>query len=253
VKRVLAIGGSDSGGGAGIQADLKTLHLLGVHASTVVTAITAQSTTAVHGLHPLPIEVVTAQLRAVLDDIGADVVKTGMLATAEVVDAVVAVVDDRPLVVDPVGVSSTGQPLLTEDGLRALRDWLLPLVTVVTPNLAEVEALTGVVVASAADLLDAAKAVHALGPRWVLITGGHLPGPPLDLLYDGSTAHELRGTRIATTHTHGTGCTLASALAGYLALGHEVPEAAALAKRLTARAIENGYPLGAGPGPVRQV
>jgi hydroxymethylpyrimidine/phosphomethylpyrimidine kinase len=248
MKRVLAVGGSDSGGGAGVQADLRVLHALGVHASTVITAVTAQDTTAVHDVHALPGHVVSAQLAAVLGDIGADVVKTGMLATAEAVLATADAVDAVPLVVDPVGVSSTGQSLLTADGLEALRTLLLPKALVVTPNLAEVEALTGL--RAADDLVAAAAAVHALGPRWVLITGGHLDGPPIDLLYDGSTARELRGKRIDTPHTHGSGCTLASALAGYLALGHDVPEAARLAKALTARAIRAGYPLGAGAGPV---
>ena len=250
MKRVLAVGGSDSSGGAGIQADVKTLHLMGVHASTVVTAVTAQSSTDVHLVHELSEQVVRAQLRAVLDDLGADVVKTGMLASAGAVRAVVTAVAGLPLVVDPVGVSSTGQSLLTPEGLELLRSELLPLATVVTPNLAEVEALTGT---SSTDLVEAAKAVHALGPRWVLVTGGHRDGPPHDLLYDGTTATELVGRRIDTQHTHGTGCTLAAALAGFLALGDDVPQAARKAKDLTAAAIAGGYPMGAGSGPVRQV
>lgn len=252
MKRVLAIGGSDSGGGAGIQADLKTLHGLGVHASTVVTAITAQDTTAVHSVLHTPVGIVQSQLHAVLADIGADVVKTGMLATVGTVQAVTDAVGGLPLVVDPVGVSSTGQALLEPDALALLRSGLLPLALVVTPNLDEVLALTGFEVHSAEDLLAAAKAVHALGPRWVLVKGGHLPGNPTDLLYDGTTALELRGERMDTPHTHGTGCTLASALAGYLALGHDVPEAARLAKDYTAEAIRRSYPLGRGAGPVRQ-
>lgn len=248
MKTVLAIGGSDSGAGAGIQADLKTLHSLGVHASTVITAVTAQSTTNVDEVHVLAPELVGAQLRAVLDDIGADVIKTGMLGDAAVVDAVSEAVGGRPLVVDPVGISSTGQSLLAADGLAALRNKLLPQALVVTPNLAEVEALTGL----AGDVESAATAILQLGPQWVLITGGHRAGPPLDLLYGAGTVVELHGPRIETTSTHGTGCTLASALAGYLALGHDVPEAARLAKEFTARAIAAGYRLGHGAGPVRQ-
>jgi hydroxymethylpyrimidine/phosphomethylpyrimidine kinase len=248
---VLAIGGSDSGAGAGIQADLKTLHSLGVHASTVLTAVTAQSSTAVTDVHVVPVESVRAQLRAVLEDLGADVVKTGMLAAPDTVLAVVEAVAGRPLVVDPVGSSSTGQSLLAPEALRLVVSRLLPLAAVVTPNLAEVQTLTGLVVRDAAQLEDAAKAVHALGPQWVLVTGGHLPGPPVDLLYDGTTATVLAGTRVDTRHTHGTGCTLAAALAGYLALGHDVPEAARLAKVLVTGALRRGYPLGAGPGPVR--
>ena len=247
MKRVLAVGGSDSGGGAGIQADLKVLHSLGVHASTAVTAVTAQNTLAVQGIWPVPPEALRAQLRAVLDDIGADVVKTGMLPTAECVAVVSAQIGDLPLVVDPVGLSSTGQPLGDAAALREL----LPRALVVTPNVAEVEALTGVVVATTAELLDAAKAVHALGPRWVLVTGGHLAGDPVDLLYDGTTAHELRGRRVDTPNDHGTGCTLAAALAGHLALGKDVPEAAALAKQVVTGALRRGYPLGGGAGPVR--
>ncbi len=251
MNRVLAVGGSDSGGGAGIQADVKALHSLGVHASTVITAVTAQNSTAVTDVHVVPVASVRAQLAAVLGDLGADVVKTGMLATSGVVAAVAEALGDRPLVVDPVGTSSTGTALLSDDGLEALRRDLLPRATVVTPNLAEVAALTGFVVAGPDDLLPAAAAVLALGPEWVLVKGGHLPGEPVDLLYDGTTEIRLRGPRLETPHTHGTGCTLASAIAGYLALGLSVPEAVAAAKDLVTRAIERGYPLGAGPGPVR--
>ncbi|MGZ6777176.1 MAG: bifunctional hydroxymethylpyrimidine kinase/phosphomethylpyrimidine kinase [Blastococcus sp.] len=252
MRRVLAVGGSDSGGGAGIQADLKTLQALGVHGSTVVTAVTAQSSVAVSDVHEVPEASVRAQLAAVLGDLGADVVKTGMLAHAGAVQAVVDAVAGLPLVVDPVGVSSTGQALLTPDALALLRSALLPLATVVTPNLAEVRALTGFEVTGPEDLAEAARRVHDLGPRWVLVKGGHLPGPPTDLLYDGTTATELPGARVASPHTHGTGCTLASALAARLALGDDVPQAAAAAKAFVARAIAAGYPLGRGAGPVRQ-
>ncbi len=252
MRRVLAVGGSDSGGGAGIQADLKTLQALGVHGCTVVTAVTAQSSTAVHDVHDVPGSSVRAQLAAVLDDLGADAVKTGMLSSAEAVSAVVDAVTGLPLVVDPVGVSSTGHSLLAPDALVLLRSRLLPLATVVTPNLAEVQALTGFVTRDASDLAEAARRVHALGPLWVLVKGGHLSGPPTDLLYDGSVATELPGERVDTPNAHGTGCTLAAALAGYLALGCTVPEAALQAKAFVTAALRRGYPLGAGPGPVRQ-
>lgn len=252
MKRVLAIGGSDSGGGAGIAADIRTLHALGVHASTVLTAVTAQNTQAVLQVHDVPDDVVRAQLFAVLSDIGADVVKTGMLSTAESVAAVVEAVAGLPLVVDPVGMSSTGQSLLSPSDWQVMRAELLPLATVVTPNLDEVAALTGIVVRGQDQLLEAAKAVHALGPQWVLVKGGHLAGDPVDLLYDGTTATELREARVDSRHTHGTGCTLASALAGYLALGNEMARAAALAKTFVTAAIRGGYPLGGGAGPVRQ-
>jgi hydroxymethylpyrimidine/phosphomethylpyrimidine kinase len=247
---VLAVGGSDSGGGAGIQADLKALHAVGVHACTAVTAVTAQDSSGVHGSWPVPVEALRAQLRAVLDDLGADVVKTGMLPSAAAVAAVAEEVGDLPLVVDPVGVSSTGHELTPPDALAALRDVLLPRALVVTPNLAEVAALTGRPVRGRDDLEEAALAVLELGPRWVLVTGGHLPGEPVDLLHDGTTAHFLPGRRVATRHTHGTGCTLAAALAGHLALGADVPTAAQRAKELVTAALERGYPLGAGAGPV---
>ncbi|MCW2709585.1 MAG: phosphomethylpyrimidine kinase [Frankiales bacterium] len=251
MKRVLAVGGSDSSGGAGIQADVKTLHALGVHASTVVTAVTAQSSTDVLDVHDVPVDSIRAQLSAVLGDLGADVVKTGMLSSAGAVLALAEALQGQPLVIDPVGVSSTGRSLLTPAALDMLRTRLLPLATVVTPNLAEVAALTGLVVEDEAALQEAAEAVHALGPRWVLVKGGHLPGQPTDLLYDGKAALLLRGDRIPTRHTHGTGCTLASALAAHLALGDDVPTAARKAKEFVTDALRRGYPLGAGPGPVR--
>lgn len=250
MRTVLAVGGSDSGGGAGVQADLKALHAVGVHACTAVTAVTAQDTRAVHGSWPVPEQALRAQIRAVLDDIGADVVKTGMLPSAAAVVTVAEEVGDVPLVVDPVGVSSTGQQLTPPDALAALKDRLLPRALVVTPNLAEVTALTGFVPDDVEDLEQAALAVLALGPRWVLVTGGHLPGDPVDLLHDGTTALALPGRRVATRHAHGTGCTLAAALAGYLALGEPVPVAAARAKDLVAWALGRGYPLGSGAGPV---
>lgn len=253
MRSVLAVGGSDSGGGAGLQADLRTLAACGVHGTSVVTAVTAQDSTAVHGTWELPTEAVVAQLRAVLTDLRPDVVKTGMLANERAVMAVAELTVDLPLVVDPVGTSSTGQRLLSSRGLDALREHLLPLATVVTPNLAEVQALTGVVVRDADDLLTGARAVRELGPRWVLVTGGHLPGSPDDLLWDGHDAHWLRGTRVAGRHDHGTGCTLASALAARMALGDDVPTAARAAKAFVAGALARGYAMGVGPGPVRQV
>lgn len=250
MRSVLVVGGSDSGGGAGLQADLKTLAVLGVHGSTVITAVTAQSSTAVHGVWPVPVEAVRAQLSAVLDDLGADVVKTGMLVSAGVVDAVVDALDGRRLVVDPVGSSTTGQSLLSAEGLLALRSHLLPLAVVVTPNLSEVEALTGFTVRGRSDLREAADRMLALGPTWALVTGGHLPGDPVDLLSDGTSYDELRAPRLDSRHTHGTGCTLASALAAHLALGADVPEAVGLARTLVREAIAGSYHLGAGAGPV---
>jgi hydroxymethylpyrimidine/phosphomethylpyrimidine kinase len=246
VKRVLTVAGSVSGGGAGIQADLKTMLACGVHGMSVVTAVTAQNTLGVDGVWELPVDAVRAQLDAVLDDIGVDAVKTGMLASADIVSAVA----DRlkrvsaPLVVDPVGASSTGQPLLTAGGVEALRSELLPQATVATPNLAEVEQLTGFVVRREADLRPAAEAVLKLGPQWVLVKGGHLEGDAVDLLTDGSVEHLLRAPRIDNAHVHGTGCTLASAIASYLSLGDDVATAVTRAKDFVTGAIRAGFALG---------
>lgn len=252
--RVLAVAGSDSSGGAGIQADVKTVLALGAHPSTAVTAVTAQDSRGVHGVWPVPAEVVRAQLAAVLGDLGTDAVKTGMLATAPTVDVVAAAVAGLgvPLVVDPVLASTSGTPLLDPAGVTALRERLLRLATVVTPNLAEVAALTGRRVRDESDLLPAARALLELGPTWVLVTGGHLPGEPVDLLTDGKQVIFLREDRSANPHTHGSGCTLAAALATALARGLGVPAAAAAAKAFVTGAVRGGYPLGQGPGPVDQ-
>jgi hydroxymethylpyrimidine/phosphomethylpyrimidine kinase len=252
VKRVLAVAGSDSGGGAGIQADLKTMLACGVHGMSVVTAVTAQNSVGVCDVWQVPVEAVLAQLDAVLDDIGVDAIKTGMLGSAEIVSAVAGRLAPigAPVVVDPVGLSSTGQTLLTDEGLRALRDELLPRATVVTPNLTEVEQLTGFVVRREEDLRAAAEAVLALGPQWVLVTGGHLAGDAVDLLTDGSAEHVLRAPRIDNPNTHGTGCTLASAITSQLALGDDVVTAVTRAKDYVTGAIAAGFPLGVGPGPV---
>ncbi|MFY1679005.1 bifunctional hydroxymethylpyrimidine kinase/phosphomethylpyrimidine kinase [Streptomyces sp. WMMC905] len=250
--RVLTVAGSDSGGGAGIQADLKTMLALGVHGMSVLTAVTAQNSQGVRGAWELPVEAVRAQYRSVVDDIGVQAVKTGMLASAELVEAVAELLDgtDAPLVVDPVGVSKHGDPLLAASAVESVRAALLPLATVATPNLDEVTQLTGVRVESEADMRRAAGAVLALGPRWALIKGGHLPGEPVDLLTDGSVEHWLRAPRHDNRHTHGTGCTLASAVAAGLARGRSVPEAVAAAKAYVTGAIGAGFPLGSGIGPV---
>ncbi|MCW2897980.1 MAG: phosphomethylpyrimidine kinase [Streptosporangiaceae bacterium] len=250
--RVLTVAGSDSGGGAGIQADLKTMLALGVHGMSVIAAVTAQNSLGVQGYWELPPEAVRAQLDSVLSDIGVQAVKTGMLASAALVEAVADVLSDvdAPVVVDPVGVSKHGDSLLAGDAVSAMRTALLPVATVVTPNLPEVEQLTGVKVVDERGLREAAEAVKALGPRWVLVKGGHLPGDPVDLLFDGAEEHRFRAPRHDNRHTHGTGCTLASAIASYLALGDDVPGAVAKAKEYVTGAIERGFPLGSGIGPV---
>lgn len=252
VKRVLTVAGSDSGGGAGIQADLKTMLACGVHGMSVVTAVTAQNSLGVGGVWELPVEAVRAQLDAVLDDIGVDAVKTGMLGSPALVRAVAERLRPitAPLVVDPVCVSKHGDALLPADALDALREQLIPLATVVTPNLDEVRQLTGVAVPDEHHLRRAADAVLAFGPRWVLVKGGHLAGEAVDLLTDGAVEHVLRTPRLDATHTHGTGCTLASAIACRLALGDDVVAAVTRAKAYVTGAIRAGFSLGAGIGPV---
>ncbi|MEY7976178.1 bifunctional hydroxymethylpyrimidine kinase/phosphomethylpyrimidine kinase [Streptomyces pilosus] len=253
--RVLTVAGSDSGGGAGIQADLKTMLALGVHGMSVLTAVTAQNSLGVQGAWELPVEAVRAQYRSVVDDIGVQAVKTGMLSSADLVEAVADLIaaTAAPAVIDPVGVSKHGDPLLASSALDSVRTRLLPVATVATPNLDEVAQLTGVRVAAERDLRKAARAVLEFGPRWVVIKGGHLApdsAEAVDLLTDGTREHWLRAPRHDNRHTHGTGCTLASAIASELAKGSPVPEAVATAKRYVTGAIAAGFPLGAGIGPV---
>lgn len=251
--RVLAIAGSDSGGGAGIQADLKTMLALGAHGMTVVCAVTAQNSVGVQGYWELPPEAITAQLDSVLDDIGVQAVKTGMLASAQIVRIVSArlATVDAPVVIDPVAVSKHGHSLLSTGAIEALTSTLLPLATVVTPNLFEAQLLTGVAVTDEAQMRVAADQIASLGPRWVLVKGGHLPGDPVDLLRapDGQVTR-YPSRRIATPHTHGTGCTLASAIASYLAMGADVPSAVKSAKDFVTGAIDGSFALGAGIGPI---
>ncbi|MEU3276733.1 bifunctional hydroxymethylpyrimidine kinase/phosphomethylpyrimidine kinase [Streptomyces antibioticus] len=250
--RVLTVAGSDSGGGAGIQADLKTMLALGTHGMSVVTAVTAQNSLGVQGAWELPVEAVRAQYRSVVDDIGVQAVKTGMLASAELVEAVADLIagTDAPAVVDPVGVSKHGDALLAASALGSVRTRLLPAATVATPNLDEVAQLTGVRVESRDDLRRAAGAVLEFGPRWALIKGGHLAGDAVDLLTDGTEEHWLWAPRLDNRHTHGTGCTLASAVAAHLARGESVPAAVAAAKAYVTGAIAAGFSLGGGIGPV---
>ncbi|MEE1839518.1 bifunctional hydroxymethylpyrimidine kinase/phosphomethylpyrimidine kinase [Streptomyces sp. JV190] len=250
--RVLTVAGSDSGGGAGIQADLKTMLAHGVHGMSVLTAVTAQNSLGVQGAWELPAEAVRAQYRSVVDDIGVQAVKTGMLSSAALVETVAELLaaTGAPAVVDPVGVSKHGDPLLAAEALDSVRTRLLPVATVATPNLDEVAQLTGIHVEDEAVMRRAAAAVLDFGPRWVVVKGGHLPGDPVDLLTDGTEQHWLRAPRHDNRHTHGTGCTLASAIACRLALGQDVPAAVRGAKEYVTGAIAAGFPLGAGIGPV---
>ncbi|MFE0498261.1 bifunctional hydroxymethylpyrimidine kinase/phosphomethylpyrimidine kinase [Streptomyces albidoflavus] len=251
-RRVLTVAGSDSGGGAGIQADLKTMLALGVHGMSVLTAVTAQNSLGVQGVWELPDDAVRTQYRSVVDDIGVQAVKTGMLSSASLVTTVAELLaaTEAPAVVDPVGVSKHGDSLLAESALDAVRHRLMPVATVATPNLDEVAQLTGVEVRDEAGMERAAEAVLALGPTWALIKGGHLSGDAVDLLTDGTETHWYRAPRLDNRHTHGTGCTLASAIASHLALGHPVPQAVGLAKEYLTGAITAGFALGAGIGPV---
>ena len=256
----LTIAGSDSGGSAGMHADLRAFFSCGVHGMTAVTAVTVQNTVGVTGLVEIPAETVGAQIGAVASDIGVDAAKTGVLASAATIEAVVAACDEHgiggsgrtPFVVDPVAASRSGEPLLRADALDVLRYQAFPRATLVTPNLDEVRLLTGRDVRTRDDLLDAAKAVHDFGPQWVLIKSGHLRDDLecVDLLFDGSTAMPLPGPRYSTVHTHGAGDVFASAITAALAKGAAVPEAVAAGKRFVTRSVEHAYPLGSGVGPV---
>jgi len=259
IRKVLTIAGSDSGGGAGIQADLKTFQELGTFGMSVITAVTAQNTVGVHGVYPLPVEAVEAQLDAVLGDIGADAVKTGMLFSPEIIHAAASRLEKAAaikLVVDPVMISKHGSPLLREDAAEALRLRLLPLAEVVTPNIPEACALLGLKereIGSLEAMKDASKEMLGFGCRHVFLKGGHLAGTEAaaDVLLSASYPNDpvvLTASRIPTVHTHGTGCTIASALAALLARGLDMEEAARGAKAFTLAAIASGGPLGAGTG-----
>jgi hydroxymethylpyrimidine/phosphomethylpyrimidine kinase len=257
VKRALTIAGSDSGGGAGIQADLKTFAALGVYGASAITAVTAQNTLAVTRIQEIDPDVVTAQIEAVLSDIGADAAKTGMLASAAIVEAVAATLVRLPvphLVVDPVMIAKSGAALLRDDAVAILASRLLPLAEVVTPNLPEAARLTGADPDRAPDdrgLEDQARRIAALGPRIVVIKGGHAVGPEsVDLFFDGERFERIRGPRIATRATHGTGCTFSAALAAGLALGRSPFDAAVVARRYLEAALKSAPRLGSGAGPL---
>jgi hydroxymethylpyrimidine/phosphomethylpyrimidine kinase len=250
VPAVLSIAGSDSGGGAGIQADLKAFARCGVHGMTAIAALTAQNTVTVTGIHPVPGPFIVEQVRAVAGDIGVDAVKIGMLGTAETVRAVreaLALLEPgTPIVLDPVMVSESGAVLLDEPAREAIVQELLPLVTVITPNVPEARVLAG----EDDDLEGLARRLHALGPANVVVTGGHRD-EATDLFFDGSSFERIPGERHPDGAAHGSGCTHSSALAAHLALGHEPLEAARAARRIAGEAVRNGLRgIGAGPGPV---
>lgn len=251
IPAVLSIAGSDSGGGAGIQADLKVFGRCGVHGMTAVTAITAQNTVGVEAIEPVSPEMIVAQVGAVAEDIGVDAVKIGMLGTVETVDAVVEAlrfIGDAPVVVDPVMVSESGAVLLDQEARAAVVESLLPLAHVVTPNIPEARALSGAGERDSQE--DLAREVLALGPRAVVVTGGHSERL-VDLFFDGVQAVEIPGERHADGAAHGSGCTHSSALAAFLARGESPLEAARKARAIASEAVANGLrELGEGPGPV---
>jgi hydroxymethylpyrimidine/phosphomethylpyrimidine kinase len=253
--RVLIIAGSDSGGGAGIQADTKTVTLLGGYAATAITALTAQNTQGVQGVHPAPPAFVAQQIQLVLEDIGADALKTGMLFSAEIIEAVAAAIapyPQIPLVLDPVMVAKGGTALLREDAVAALRTHLLPRATVLTPNIPEAELFTGRTIRTEADMADAAQQLLAEGARAVLMKGGHLDGDIcVDLLFEANGAsHRWASPRIHTRHTHGTGCTLASAIAAGLAQSLSLAESVGNARDYVQGALKHAPALGHGHGPL---
>jgi len=257
MRTALTIAGSDSGGGAGIQADLKTFAALGVYGTSAITAVTAQNTLGVTAWEPVPTELVIAQIEAIAGDIPPAAVKTGMLATAAIVEAVSASIEGLELpnlVVDPVMIAKGGDRLLREDAVAALKTHLLKLAEVLTPNIPEAEALTGSRIATHDDMRAAARRIRALGPRVVVLKGGHLDSPDNDDLVDvvctPDTEFDLRGPRIATVHTHGTGCTFAAAIVAGLALGRGVEDAIREARSYLEGAIRHAPGLGAGHGPL---
>jgi len=253
IPKAMTIAGSDSGGGAGVQADLKTFAALGVYGASTLTAITAQNTVAVTAVHEIPTDVITAQIDAVLTDIGADAVKTGMLSSSDIIECVCEALEVhgvQRLVVDPVMIAKSGDALLREDAIGSLRTRLLPLAMVVTPNIPEAEALTETTIVSDADVRRAAEAIVAMGARSVVVKGGHREGPATDLFYDGKEFKEFTAPRFDTVNTHGTGCTFASAVAAGLARGMVLTDAVALAKDYVTEGIRHSFSIGQGHGPL---
>jgi hydroxymethylpyrimidine kinase/phosphomethylpyrimidine kinase len=253
MPRILTIAGSDSGGGAGIQADLKTIQALGGYGMSAITALTAQNTLGVTGIHEVPAQFVASQITAVVEDIGVDAAKTGMLAGRDIVLAVAEAVGRHgisPLVVDPVMLAKSGHALLAAHARSAMRERMLPLATVVTPNLPEAAELAGVSEPGFSELREVARRVHDLGPDWVLLKGGHLEADPVDVLFDGRDFTEIRRPRIDTPNTHGTGCTYSAAIATGLGRGMDVPDAVERARDALQTAIEQAPDLGGGHGPL---
>jgi len=254
IPKALTIAGSDSGGGAGIQADLKTFSAFRVFGMSVITAVTAQNSLGVQGVENLPPAFVAQQLRSVLEDFGADAAKCGMLSTAPIIEAVAAGLIERrieKLVVDPVMVAKSGDRLLEPEARAALADRILPLALLVTPNLPEAEVLAGMRVAEPEDMEEAARRIHTMGPRYVLVKGGHLKGDATDLLWNGRDFTRFSTPRIDSQNTHGTGCTFSAAIAAGLARGQALGDAIRAAKAYVTRAIREGFQAGRGVGQLR--
>jgi hydroxymethylpyrimidine/phosphomethylpyrimidine kinase len=252
IKKALTIAGSDPSGGAGVQSDLKTFSQLRLYGMTVVTALTAQNTHGVSGVAEVDPAFVALQLDSVLSDITPEATKTGMLWTAAVVEVVAQKVKEyqiKNLVVDPVLISTTGTRLMQADALAVLRNNLMPLATLVTPNLDEASALTSAPVVSIADMERSARQIYEMGPQYVLIKGGHLQGDAIDILFNGSSFLQFRSSRVVTKNTHGTGCVLSASIAAYLALGASVNEAVQLGKQFVTEALRNASEIGSGAGP----
>ncbi|HJV45551.1 MAG TPA: bifunctional hydroxymethylpyrimidine kinase/phosphomethylpyrimidine kinase [Bacillota bacterium] len=252
IARALTIAGSDSGGGAGIQADLKTFTARNVYGMSAITAITAQNTLGVQGVHVVPLEMIEKQIDMVIEDLGVDAVKTGMLGTSDVIELVAQKLKQHKvtrLVVDPVMIAKGGAKLLEDEAVASMISQLIPLAAVITPNIPEAEVLTGRKITTVEDMVQAAKDIISMGARGVVIKGGHLVGEPLDIFYDGRELTYYEGKRIQTRHTHGTGCTFAACIAAELAKGREIRKCIETAKAFITAAIQNELGLGTGHGP----
>lgn len=253
MKKVLTIAGSDSCGGAGIQADLKTFAAHGVYGMSVITAVTAQNTQGVSAVQDIRPEMIAKQIDAIFEDIQVDALKIGMVSVIETIKTIGLKLREHKagnIVLDPVMISKSGYPLLQEDAREALVEYLFPLAAVVTPNIPEAEAITGIRIKKVQDMKEAARIFSSLGPAYVLIKGGHLEAEATDILFDGEVFYAYQAPRFSTKNTHGTGCTLSSAIASNLARGLEIPQAVEMSKKYITAAIEHSFSIGQGVGPI---
>jgi hydroxymethylpyrimidine/phosphomethylpyrimidine kinase len=252
MKKVLTIAGSDTCGGAGIQADLKTFSAHGVYGMSVITAVTAQNTQGVFGVQDISSEIIAKQIDAIFEDIEVDALKIGMVSVIETIKVIAAKLKEhqaKNIVLDPVMISKSGFPLLQPVAQEALVKYLLPLATIATPNIPEAEAITGKAIEDLQDMKEAAKIISSLGPTYILVKGGHMENQAIDILFDGQNFREFESPRLKTKNTHGTGCTLSASIASNLAKGMEVAEAVEASKKYITTAIEHGLTIGKGVGP----